>query len=322
MFVTYPNRPSHWTNATTITTASATRTNKAKNGINSTIPLLSSSSINITSNTFSPGIQQSTLRQQRAALRSAAAASTSSSIKKKKLLRTNAQSSTGANCNDSSLWKVNATMNFYPSFLVDHMNQNQQEEYEFVTDTATTADENMKITANNRNNILSTFSSLHTSPKQHPNLSSSSSSSTIGPMMKELFKIRSSREGKLLRLNATSYSYKCSRFMKGDPRTHTKHHVDVTLLGSLVSDNLSQVSSIFGYLHDETKEVANFCFTPETIQDLKLHHGSQLRIYDCIRVNSSIPTYICTSFAEPHPTGLPAVPEVDIIKLPNTIDEN
>ena len=75
------------------------------------------------------------------------------------------------------------------------------------------------------------------------------------------------------------------------------------------------------------------------MKDLKLHNGSQLRIYDCIRVDasivageeapdilesglpkcvcdgevkaeSSLPTYLCTSLAEAHPSGLPFLPGV------------
>lgn len=259
----------------------------------------------------SPKIQRSAIQQQRAALRSAATL-TSKPVSKKKIVVGNniSLSSTGASSGNRSSWRVDCSLNFYPSFLVDSTNERSQEEYEFEKDdtNADIFDDTPK--SETRKSIISTFNSATTTPKNN-----FLSNSTIGSTMRELLKVRSSREGKLLRLNASSYSYKCSRFMNGDPRTKADHHVDVTLLGSFSFDTMSQVSTIIGYVH-KSKEVANFSFTSESIQALKLQHGSQLRIYDCLRLQTSVTTYICTSLAEPHPSGLPEVPPLDSIPLP------
>jgi hypothetical protein len=257
----------------------------------------------------SPKIQHSALKQQRAALRSAAAITTTSSMKKKKKkINANNSNHNGSSPPGNAVNSSSST-NFYPSFF-----QRQQEEKEFENDASNMDGDDCSKICKMKNSIIPIVQSLHAAT---PSNECTSRNNTISPIMRELYKIRSNREGKQLRLNATSYSYKCSRFMKGDPRrTHMKHHVDVTLIGSFLSDTMSQVSSILGYVH-EAGEVANFCFIPETIQDLKLHHGSQLRIYDCLRLHSSIiPTFICTSLAETHPSGLPELPAIDKIPLP------
>lgn len=319
----YNHRPLHWTSATNIIESAK----KSNHGINSKCPstLGVTKSTDCSTPTFSPTIQHSTLKQQRVALRSAAAITTASSIKKKMMKKINTNnyrqpSACSSNHNGSSpSWNArnsSYSTKFYPSFLADYTNQQRQhEEQEFGNDTTTVDGDDTRKFGH------STIPSSHAAATTASNEGISKNTS-IGPIMRELFKIRSNREGKQLRLNATSYSYKCSRFMKGDPRrTHMKHHVDVTLIGSFLSDTMSQVSSILAYVH-EIGEVANFCFTPETIQDLKLHHGSQLRIYDCLRVQSSIiPTFICTSLAEAHPRGLPELPTLDRIPLPTLTKE-
>ena len=235
---------------------------------------------------------ESTIRQQRAAaLRSAAAAKTlpktSSSLLKTKKNGISAQSNRTA-------WNVQGTsMNFRPSFLMDGENEQQQKDTTTITTTTTPPN------------------ACTLSPKRP---------SAIGPLMKELLQLRSKRESKLLRLHASksnsSYSYKCSRFMRYSTTTNSMDstcYVDVTLIGTQwMSFPSSSVTSILGYVpaqNNKEAHVAYFCFTPDIIHEFKLQHGSQLRIYDCLQVeNESNYFYICTWFAENPPTGLPPPP--------------
>lgn len=290
------SRPSHWT------------TISPRNAMANPRKAVLSSSSRMSTSLSSPKTNvESTIRQQRvAALRSAAANST---IPKKSSLLSLAKTKTNGFIssaqNNSTAWNVQGTsMNFRPSFLVMDGKNEQEED--------TTVNENTRSTL---------------SP-QRPRV--------IGPLMKELLQLRSKRESKILRLQTSksnsSYSYKCSRFMRYSTTTNVisdssrRCYVDVTLIGTqwMSFPSTSPVTSILGYVpttQEEEAHVAYFCFNPEIIHELKLQHGSQLRIYDCLQVkNESNYFYICTSFAEVHPTGLPPPPSTILSGCSSTSD--
>ena len=87
------------------------------------------------------------------------------------------------------------------------------------------------------------------SPKRRPG----SCSSTAGPFVRELRKLRSKRESKLLRMHSKSYSYNCSRFMRNstnkDSRSTARMFVDVTLIGTWTPLFSSEVMTVLGYVH-------------------------------------------------------------------------
>jgi len=138
----------------------------------------------------SPKIQHSALKLQRAALRSAAAITTTSSIKKKmKKSNTSNSNHNGSGLSGNAVNSSSST-NFYPSFL-----ERQHEEKEFANDASNMDGDDCSKIGKMKNSIIPIVKSLHAAT---PSNECTPRNNAIGPIMRELYKIRSNREGKQL----------------------------------------------------------------------------------------------------------------------------
>mmetsp|Transcript_25498 Transcript_25498/g.39142 ORF Transcript_25498/g.39142 Transcript_25498/m.39142 type:complete len:291 (+) Transcript_25498:722-1594(+) len=180
---------------------------------------------------------------------------------------------------------------------------------------------------------------------------------TSGPLTKELREIRGSSHGDSVRLQSGSYPFQNDAFWGGghvsDPRGRASSFMDVTILSSEPQkwENDDKRVTLLCFVHSRSTkdddssrpepssnvsfpQMAEICFTIETVREQRVRRGAQLRIYDAIIVPSirpphvhneasdsisgssnSVPLILSTELCEPYPSQhLDDLPTIESIE--------